>query len=640
MQKTWFIILIILLFGCSTENANPTLDPVKLEVALQQTLTAQGETPVQLISPINGASLNKPQVQLIWDWLRPLAPNEYFDVRIWKEGEPHNGITWHDGSIFDLSGWLQQQEPGEYFWSVAVIQGGVVDGVNTVTKSITSEAEPFQFTLESNRMPAPTIVPVTPNPDDPQTRLVAPPGFKIEPYTKPLGTSFPTTITFRDGKMYMLTLDGNIFVLEDEDDDNFIDTVTRIFHDENDELFWATGLEFYDGLTYISDSTRISTVYDEDGDGTLDWSTFTPIVENLPSAPEMVHSNNSLVFYEDKLYVPVGSVTDHGPIIEPPYEASILRMDPDGSNIEIIATGFRNPYDIAIAPNGDMFTGENSPDQIDKELAYLPVEEINHIREGRHYGFPDVFGIPAPGIEGVERPVVELFSSSATTGLVYYSADQFPEEYRNGLFVAQFGTGTDTAMQRNLRNGYAVLFISLEPTEDGTYIGDWDYFVRDERAGGWFRPTDVTVGPDGALYIADTTRGVMIHRVTYIGEDATNIVDSNPETDATANSVDTELLERGQQIYIQGTSGAPPCQTCHSLESNVTSFGPTLRGLAAIAETRIEGMDAEAYIRQSIIDPNAFIVQGYQMNIMPIVYGDNLSDEDIDALIAFIMTLR
>jgi hypothetical protein len=56
------------------------------------------------------------------------------------------------------------------------------------------------------------------------------------------------------------------------------------------------------------------------------------------------------------------------------------------------------------------------------------------------------------------------------------------------------------------------------------------------------------------------------------------------------------------------------------------------------AATRIAGTSAEDYIRQSILDPSAFVVPGFQDNIMPTTFGQQLSQTDIDNLIAYLLT--
>src|SRR5664279_3508179 len=139
-------------------------------------------------------------------------------------------------------------------------------------------------------------------------------------------------------------------------------------------------MAFYHNVLYVSDGGRISTVTDSNGDGTLD--TITPIVEGLATQQWTYHSNNGIAFGPDgKLYVGIGSTTDHGPL-QAKYEASILRMNPDGSDLETFATGFRNPYDLVFSPKGDLFTSDNSPDALDATLPYLPPEEIDHVQQG------------------------------------------------------------------------------------------------------------------------------------------------------------------------------------------------------------------------------------------------------------------
>jgi hypothetical protein len=71
---------------------------------------------------------------------------------------------------------------------------------------------------------------------------------------------------------------------------------------------------------------------------------------------------------------------------------NLASMKPDGSDMETFATGFRNPYDLAFSPNGELFTADNSPDSLDATLTYLPPEELDYVRQGRNYGFPTAFG--------------------------------------------------------------------------------------------------------------------------------------------------------------------------------------------------------------------------------------------------------
>jgi mono/diheme cytochrome c family protein len=81
------------------------------------------------------------------------------------------------------------------------------------------------------------------------------------------------------------------------------------------------------------------------------------------------------------------------------------------------------------------------------------------------------------------------------------------------------------------------------------------------------------------------------------------------------------------------------CAACHSNIGDVTIVGPSLAGIATRAETRIPGMDARAYIEESILAPDAFINEGFD-DLMPKTFGRILSGEELDALIAYLLTLK
>jgi nitric oxide reductase subunit C len=99
-------------------------------------------------------------------------------------------------------------------------------------------------------------------------------------------------------------------------------------------------------------------------------------------------------------------------------------------------------------------------------------------------------------------------------------------------------------------------------------------------------------------------------------------------------------------------SVTPPCNACHSTAPNVNLAGPSLAGVAHRAEALIkspdykgEAKDVEGYIRESIMNPSAYVVPGpmYSGNgtsFMPNSYGKDLSQEQIEQLAAFLATLR
>jgi mono/diheme cytochrome c family protein len=90
------------------------------------------------------------------------------------------------------------------------------------------------------------------------------------------------------------------------------------------------------------------------------------------------------------------------------------------------------------------------------------------------------------------------------------------------------------------------------------------------------------------------------------------------------------------RVEVLGTN--PGCVTCHSLRPGVTLLGPSLAGIGVDGADRVEGQDAATYIRASIVDPAAFVVDGYDADRMPDDWSDQLSDAEIDALVAYLLT--
>lgn len=105
--------------------------------------------------------------------------------------------------------------------------------------------------------------------------------------------------------------------------------------------------------------------------------------------------------------------------------------------------------------------------------------------------------------------------------------------------------------------------------------------------------------------------------------------DSDAETDAqsatlTLTGGDYDL---GFEVYLR------ECASCHGAQDGI---GPGLRTMHDEAATRVEGMAADEYVYQSIVEPGAFVVDGYS-NMMPTTYGDVLTEDELRGLIAFVL---
>ncbi len=108
---------------------------------------------------------------------------------------------------------------------------------------------------------------------------------------------------------------------------------------------------------------------------------------------------------------------------------------------------------------------------------------------------------------------------------------------------------------------------------------------------------------------------------------------------------------RGQQLFAQQVKQAnglnAPCTACHSLTPGEIKVGPSLAGVATRAATREPGKTAEQYIRESIQQPNAYIVPddpkfkgANGKSVMPEGLGNSMSPQDLADLIAYLLTLK
>ena len=97
----------------------------------------------------------------------------------------------------------------------------------------------------------------------------------------------------------------------------------------------------------------------------------------------------------------------------------------------------------------------------------------------------------------------------------------------------------------------------------------------------------------------------------------------------------------GEAIFAQTLVGTQPgCVTCHSVEPGVTMVGPSLATIGAEAGSRVSGLSAEEYLRQSIQAPNEHIAEGFSAGLMPAALADELSAQELSDLVAYLQTLK
>ena len=98
---------------------------------------------------------------------------------------------------------------------------------------------------------------------------------------------------------------------------------------------------------------------------------------------------------------------------------------------------------------------------------------------------------------------------------------------------------------------------------------------------------------------------------------------------------------QGEELFKQTLIGSQPgCISCHSLEPDKVLVGPSMAGVANRAGSRVAGESAEEYLRQSILSPDAYTVDGFSAGLMPAGLANELSDQQLDDIVAYLLTLK
>ena len=97
----------------------------------------------------------------------------------------------------------------------------------------------------------------------------------------------------------------------------------------------------------------------------------------------------------------------------------------------------------------------------------------------------------------------------------------------------------------------------------------------------------------------------------------------------------------GQELFSQSVIGSQAgCSTCHSVEPGVVVIGPSVAGIGTRAGTLVTGQSAADYLKESITDPDAYVAEGFPASIMPQGYAQELTSEQVDQLVAYMLTLK
>jgi len=351
-------------------------------------------------------------------------------------------------------------------------------------------------------------------------QLTLPEGFEISVFAQELGN--PRMMVISDsGVIYVSRPEQNdVIALFDQNSDG--DSDIDGFRIVANNIPTAHGLAIHENQLYIAGLNQIwiADILDEGWLGNLE-----VVTDDLPVGER--HNKRTLGFGSDgNLYVGVGS-TCNVCVETDPDNATIVTVPLDGSPHTVFAEGLRNSMGFDWHPNtGEMWAVDNGSDWRGDDQ---PPEELNKIQQGNHYGWPfcydnqavDPFFTAQPSsMNGMSQqdfcntttgPELIYQAHSAPIDLLFYTADQFPDDYTNDAFVTMRGS-----WNRIPATGYKVVRIHFNDDGQATEFSDFvSGFLIEDGTAHFARVAGLAIAPDGALLISDDINGI-IYRVSYV----------------------------------------------------------------------------------------------------------------------------
>lgn len=347
--------------------------------------------------------------------------------------------------------------------------------------------------------------------------IVLPDGFKIDVFGRV--NNARSLALSPDGVLYVGNRSGDkVYALVDNNGDMKADEKYVLAED----LRMPNGVAFKDGDLYVAEVSKL-------------WK-FENIENDLgnPPAPELIyddypsdghHGWKYIAFGPDgKLYVPVGAPCNICESKDERY-AAITRMDPDGTNREVYASGVRNTVGFTWHPETeDLWFTDNGRDNIGGDNQSItdnsPPCELNVAAEkGNHYGYPYCHGDDISDPEfGHKRecdefkdPAQNLGPHTAPLGVKFYTGDNFPPSYTNKILIAEHGS-----WNRSTKIGYRVTMVEEQNGVGQSYETFASGWLNDATQQVWGRPVDLVIAKDGSMLLSDDLTGT-VYRIWYEG---------------------------------------------------------------------------------------------------------------------------
>ena len=339
--------------------------------------------------------------------------------------------------------------------------------------------------------------------------LRLPPGFTIAVFADSIPDARSLALGDR-GTVFVGSRDaGVVYALLDRNGDGRADEGVTLLRG----LAVPNGVAFRAGALYVAETSRILR-YDSIETRLQRPPKPVVVTDRLPR--EGHHGWRYIRFGPDGwLYVGSGAPCN---VCDPPGElfAALLRVRPDGSDLQVFAHGVRNTVGFDWHPDThELWFTDNGRDWLGPDA---PPDELDRApRAGLHFGFPFCQGgtILDPDFGSGHRcadyvaPEQALGAHVAALGMRFYTGTMFPPEYRGQVLIAEHGS-----WNRVIPVGFRITLVRLRAGRAVAY----EPFAKGWLRGGsaWGRPVDLLVMPDGALLVSDDKAGV-VYRISYGG---------------------------------------------------------------------------------------------------------------------------
>jgi glucose/arabinose dehydrogenase len=349
---------------------------------------------------------------------------------------------------------------------------------------------------------------VTPAADIPVGKFKVPAGFKVELWAT--GIPGGREIAEGDGgKFYVGTRGiGRVYEVTDKGSER----TSRVLIDK---LSQPSGVAYKDGTLFVASTDKVLRF---DGISTKPDAAPVDVTAAFQLPADHVHHHWKYLRFgpDGKLYMPIGAPCNICEVKTADH-ATIRRYNPDGSGMEVVATGVRNSHGLDWHPETkELWFSNHGRDWMGDDTPHDTLHRMTKV--GLNFGFPHCHqgNLPDPDVKkdnacaGVEKPVALMGPHAAVMGVQFYTGSMFPAEYKNVAFVARKGSWNRTA-----KIGFDVVTVRSAADGQGAKIEPFMTGFLDPATQEFFgRPTFFHQMKDGSLLVSDEQVGA-IYRISY-----------------------------------------------------------------------------------------------------------------------------